>query len=83
MGDSHDEHYERICKPRFDKVEENAKENNEKTHEIHRIVTNGLVQRVNDNYERIKSLDNRLWALLTGVSLSIGLQIVFYLLRNA
>lgn len=79
MSEGHDVQYEKICKPRLDRIEVETKSNNDKLHDIHRIVTNGLMEKVNKNCDRIESLDNRLWYLMGGVMLSIVLQIMFQL----
>ena len=81
MANGHSEQYERTCKERFDRVEANNKENSDKLNDVHRIVTNGLVNKVYDNHEWLKRLDNRLWALMGGIVLSILLQILFQVLR--
>jgi len=64
-------------------MESEVRNNNNKLNEIHSVVTNGLRDKTSDNYERIKALDNRLWVLLSGVTISIGLQVVFYLVGGS
>lgn len=75
MTDS--EQYEKVCSPRFDRLEHLNEEQDQRVREIHAVVTNGLRDRVYENSEKIKGLDNRLWLLLSGLGLSIALQIIF------
>lgn len=72
-----DRQYDKICKPKFDELDNDAKDTKQTVHTIHRIVSNGLQDKVKENNERIKALDNRVWLLMTGVFLSIALQILF------
>jgi len=77
-----EEQYDRICKPRLDNMEDEIRENHTKINDIHRVVMNGLRDKTSDNHDRIKALDNRLWVLLSGVTVSIGLQVVFYMVGS-
>jgi hypothetical protein len=74
--------YDEICKPRLDKMEATLDKTNELVHQIHSVVNNGLKEKTKENNNRIKSLDNRLWLLLTGVVLGIITQIVIGLIKN-
>lgn len=71
------EQYEKYCKQQFEKADGRVDKIDNKVDEIHAIVTNGLKDKVKENNDRIKSLDNRIWFLMTGVVLSVGLQILF------
>lgn len=71
------EQYDKVCSPRFDRLEHLNEEQDRRVREIHSVVTNGLKERVYEHSERIKALDNRLWLLLSGIGVSIALQIVF------
>jgi hypothetical protein len=72
-----EERYESVCKPKFEELNINLKDQTEKINKIYVIVTNGLINSVNNNADRIKVIDTRLWFLVGGVIMSILLEILF------
>lgn len=77
-----EQQYKIVCEPRLNRVESLAERQDKKINEMHAIITNGLTNRVKENHERLNRFDNRLWVLLSGVGLSIALQIMFFVMRG-
>jgi len=72
-----DSRYMLHCKPRLDKLESEYDTIDGKVDTIIAIVTNGLKDSVQDTKEQVKKIDNRVWLLLAGVIVSIGMQVLF------
>jgi len=68
------------CKPAMDDMRKDHQKLKDKVDDIHTIVTNGLQNNVKANREDIKALDNKVWYIMSGVIVSILLQIVLRLL---
>ena len=71
------EQYEKVCKDRFIKIENQTDRIETVVNQMNATLNNGVKEKSMENNERIKALDNRLWVLMSGVFLSIALQVLF------
>jgi predicted nuclease with TOPRIM domain len=46
------------------------------------VTINDIKSRFDKIEQRLDKMDNRIWYIVTGIALSIGLQILFFLLRS-
>ena len=74
------EQWRDYCKPTMDNMKKDHKELTDKVNDIHSIVMNGLKDSVQNNKEQIKALDRKIWYIMSGVVVSILLQILLRVL---